>query len=313
MHRPVPIPDGLCDRPDLSVLDWLSIHGGDRHDSSSSSTHEDLISFIGHLNRDILHSNFMTTPLGSVDHTLSGNSLQNSSVRGVNNVVLDKDNVETRSFGDVCVAVGEEGVLCSTIVCFEHAAGEITPLEVLDGGIHGSRRDSTNSSCDNGITADVLSFGAHDPDVGLDDQVEVVVQDLTRLGLTNRLQATSDNELNKSILDSTLGEHVEKSHSDLIAGNGELHSHLLDACLETVEMVIKTEETTIPDCRDIVGQVAVHETLVHEGNAGFIEGDKLALDPGNAVGEDVVACDEGGLALGVAGEDLVHGRHSGGY
>jgi len=74
-------------------------------------------------------------------------------------------------------------------------------------------------------------------------------------------------------------------------------------------VLVKTEEATVPDSRDVVGQVAMHKTLVHDGNAGFVEGDEGAFDPDYALCENVVACLERGLALGVAREDAVHGRH----
>jgi len=38
-------------------------------------------------------------------------------------------------------------------------------------------------------------------------------------------------------------------------------------------VVVEAEEAAVPDGGDVVGHVAMHQTLVYEGDAGGVEGD----------------------------------------
>ena len=52
-------------------------------------------------------------------------------------------------------------------------------------------------------------------------------------------------------------------------------------------MVVEAEETPVPDGGHVVGEVAVQEALVQEGDAGFVDRVQLAFDPGDALGVGV--------------------------
>lgn len=244
----------------------------------------------------MLDSDHVATRPSSVNHALSGNSLKDSAVRGIQNTILDENNVKSRALGEVGISICKEGVGISSAISLEQATNQVTPLKVLDGRIDGARRDTADSSGNNSTTASVLNIRVHDPDIWLDEHVQVVVQEFLRLGTSHTSQASGNDQLNKGIPDPTLGNHVDQDLDDL-PGEAHPEAHLFAAGLETVEMILKTEESAIPDRGHILCQIAVHKTLVEQRNAGFMQGHELILDPSDSLGEWVLASLENGLSL----------------
>lgn len=75
-------------------------------------------------------------------------------------------------------------------------------------------------------------------------------------------------------------------------------------------MVIKTEKAAVSDTRYVVCQVAVHESLVEQGDSSFMKSHELSLYIGSSLGKGTRARLQDGLAGVLAGKDLVHSRHS---
>lgn len=313
MHRPVLIPYGLGNRAHISVLDRLAVEAGDGHDAPGRGGHEDLIRAVGCLDGDRLHVDRVAKRAGRVYHALPGDALEDPAVGRVERPRLDEDNVEPRPLCEVGVAVRQEGVCGPAVVRLEQAADEVAPLEVLDRGVNGPGRDPAYRPGHDGGAATVLHARLHDPDIRLDEHVQAVVEQLFGPAPSHARQAAGNDKFHKSVSDPTFGDHIDKRLLDLVARQGHLEPHLLAADVQAVKVVVQSKETPVPNGGNIVGEVAVHKTLVQQRNSGLVQRHQLSLHPSDALSKRVLclSCFESSLAFGIAGKNLVHGGHGG--
>lgn len=309
VHGPVLVPDLGRDGSGFAITNGRAVHVRDGHDTTGGGAHEALVTLVRHLGRHELDLHVETEGLCGVAHTLAGDSLQHATVGGVQDTVFDKDNVETGTFGDVSVAVGQEWVVGPAVLCLEHAAGEVTPLEVLDRGVHRTRRGTLDRPRDDGLSSGALHRGLHDPDVRLDPHVQAVLEGLAGPDTPDAPHASGDDDLDKGVPDTAPGNHVDQGPPDLFPGDWQLESHLRAAEFEPVEVVVESKITPVPDGGYVVSQVAVQEALVQQGDPSLLEGHKFAFYPGDPIFEWVGAGREDLVTGLVACEDFVHGRH----
>jgi len=306
---PVAVPDLAGDRANLSISDRLSVKLCDGHDATCGCAHQDLVGIIRHLDRDSLDANFDAVGTGNVDDAPAGDALEDAALRSEQLAVLDETNVEARALSQVRVAVSEERVSGTTVVGLEQTTGEIAPLVVLHGRVDGARRNSADCAGDDGSTTDFLDRRIHDPNVRLNKHVKVVHEWNVAVEATDTLEAAGDDDLDKGIADATLDDHIAKNLPYLISWDGEVQASLFASSLQTVEVIFETEEAAVPDGRNIVCEIAVHETLVHQWNSCLSQWHILALDPGDALGVLVIAGFQHSLPLAVLSEHLIHGCH----
>ena len=106
------------------------------------------------------------------------------------------------------------------------ATHQISPLQVLNRRVDGSRRHTADSSGNNGAATDGLVLGLHHPDVRLDEHVKII-DNVAWLCAADALQSTSDDELDERVLNPTLGHHINQDVLDLLAGERQLQPQLL--------------------------------------------------------------------------------------
>src|SRR6478609_11303784 len=94
VHSPVTIPDSLCNRSNLAIIHRLIVQSSDGHNTTSSCAHQNLVSLIRRLNRNMLNANLVSTRSRSVNDTLPCDSLQDSTIRCVEHAILDDDDVK---------------------------------------------------------------------------------------------------------------------------------------------------------------------------------------------------------------------------
>jgi hypothetical protein len=96
-------------------------------------------------------------------------------------------------------------------------------------------------------------------------------------GFSNKPEATSDNDLYIGVPNPALRDQVYSSLFNLVSGHRGLEPQLGTAPLKPVKVVVEAKELSIPHSWDIVGEVAVEETLVEDRNPGFFNPSSTSL------------------------------------
>lgn len=310
MHGPIRIPDGICDGPDLAVLDLLAVEGGDGHDAARGRAHEDLVGLVCKADGHDLAADLDAMDPGRVKDALPRDTVQDAPVGRVQDPVFDEDDIEPRPLGQIRVAVRQERIHGLSVPRLVHAADQISPLQVLDRRIDRTGRDTAHCARNDRAAAHPLDLGLHAPHVRDDEHVQRV-HDVFGPRLAHAVKPACDDQLDERVADPRLRRHLEQQLLDLRLGLRQLQPDLLAAEFQPVQVVVQPEKPPVPHRRHVVCQVAVQEALVSQRNARLVEWHQLAFNPRDPLSERVAAARQDRLACLVVAEDLLHSCHLG--
>ena len=98
--------------------------------------------------------------------------------------VLDRQDVESGSFGHIVVAIEQNSGFLAPVLGLEHAGGEITPIIVLYPWVDAFLGDAPHRFRDPGASLRIWQVGTHRPDIGNAPGIEIIatVARITRSG-----------------------------------------------------------------------------------------------------------------------------------
>lgn len=209
MHGPIRIPDGVCDGPDLAVLDLLAVEGGNGHDAARGRAHEDLVGLVCKADGHDLAADLNAMDPGRVKDAFPRDAVQDATVGRVQDPVFDEDDIEPGPLGQIRVAVRQERIHGLSVPRLVHAADQIPPLQVLDRGIDRAGWDTAHCACDDRAAAYSLDLGLHAPYVRDDEHVQRV-DDVFGPRLAHAVKSACDDQLDERVADPRLRRHLEQ-------------------------------------------------------------------------------------------------------